>query len=112
PDALAKVRAFVGQIDRLPLPVKSAPGFLVNRALTPYMLEAMILLDDKVPKETIDEAAKRFGMPMGPIELADQVGLDICLAVADSLRATLDKRMPEAPEWLATKAAEGGTREY
>jgi 3-hydroxyacyl-CoA dehydrogenase / enoyl-CoA hydratase / 3-hydroxybutyryl-CoA epimerase len=105
--ALAAVRGFVGEIDRLPLPVKSAPGFLVNRALTPYMLEAMILLDEKVPKETIDEAAKRFGMPMGPIELADQVGLDICLAVADSLRAKLDQTMPEAPEWLRRKVAAG-----
>ena len=105
--ALSAVRGFVGEIDRLPLPVKSAPGFLVNRALTPYMLEAMILLDEKVPKETIDEAAKRFGMPMGPIELADQVGLDICLAVADSLRAKLSNRMPEAPEWLRQKVAAG-----
>ncbi len=105
--ALSAVRGFVGQIDRLPLPVKSAPGFLVNRALTPYMLEAMILLDEKVPKETIDQAALRFGMPMGPIELADQVGLDICLAVADSLRSKLDNRMPEAPEWLRKKVAGG-----
>ena len=106
-DALAAVRGFVGEIDRLPLPVKSAPGFLVNRALTPYMLEAMILLDEKVPKETIDAAAKNFGMPMGPIELADQVGLDICLAVADSLRAKFHKAMPEAPEWLRKKVAAG-----
>ena len=84
--------AFVGEIDRLPLPVKSAPGFLVNRALTPYMLEAMVMLDEKVQKETIDEAAEKFGMPMGPIELADQVGLDICLAVGDLLRAKLGDR--------------------
>jgi 3-hydroxyacyl-CoA dehydrogenase/enoyl-CoA hydratase/3-hydroxybutyryl-CoA epimerase len=106
-EVLSAVRGFVGRIDRLPLPVKSAPGFLVNRALTPYMLEAMILLDEKVPKETIDAAAETFGMPMGPIELADQVGLDICLAVADSLRAKLDQKMPEAPEWLRRKVAAG-----
>src|SRR5262249_27663288 len=78
-EALAAVRSFVGQTDRLPLPVKSAPGFLVNRALMPYMLEAMLLLDEQVPKETIDAAARNFGMPMGPIELSDTVGLDICL---------------------------------
>lgn len=104
---LAAARAFVGAIDRLPLPVKSAPGFLVNRALTPYMLEAMIMLDEKVDKATIDAAAERFGMPMGPIELADQVGLDICLAVGDMLREKLGGGLPEAPAWLRDKVARG-----
>lgn len=104
---LAATRAFVGQIDRLPLPVRSAPGFLVNRALTPYMLEAMVMLDEKVPKETIDQAAERFGMPMGPIELADTVGLDICLAVGDSLRAKLGDALPAAPDWLRQKVEAG-----
>jgi 3-hydroxyacyl-CoA dehydrogenase/enoyl-CoA hydratase/3-hydroxybutyryl-CoA epimerase len=104
---LAATRAFVGQIDRLPLPVKSAPGFLVNRALTPYMLEAMVMLDEKVPKEIVDEAAEAFGMPMGPIELADTVGLDICLAVGDSLRAKLGDALPPAPDWLRQKVEAG-----
>ena len=76
-----RARAFLGRIDRLPAPVKSAPGFLVNRALTPYMLEAMVMLDEGIKRETIDAAAVAFGMPMGPIELADTVGLDICLHV-------------------------------
>ena len=108
PEVLATARAFTGQIDRLPLPVKSAPGFLVNRALTPYMLEAMVMLDEKVDKETIDAAAVEFGMPMGPIELADTVGLDVCLAVADLLRAKLGaEALPEAPEWLRKKVAAG-----
>jgi 3-hydroxyacyl-CoA dehydrogenase/enoyl-CoA hydratase/3-hydroxybutyryl-CoA epimerase len=107
PKVLAATRAFVGQIDRLPLPVKSAPGFLVNRALTPYMLEAMMLLDEKVPKEVIDRAAEKFGMPMGPIELADTVGLDICLAVGDSLRAKLGDALPPAPDWLRQKVEAG-----
>lgn len=107
PQVLAETRAFVGQIDRLPLPVKSAPGFLVNRALTPYMLEAMVMLDEKVPKETIDAAAEKFGMPMGPIELADTVGLDICLAVGDSLRAKLGDALPPAPDWLRQKVQNG-----
>ena len=106
-EVLAATRAFVGQIDRLPLPVKSAPGFLVNRALTPYMLEAMVMLDEKVPKETIDAAAEKFGMPMGPIELADTVGLDICLAVGDSLRAKLGEALPPAPDWLRQKVEAG-----
>jgi 3-hydroxyacyl-CoA dehydrogenase / enoyl-CoA hydratase / 3-hydroxybutyryl-CoA epimerase len=96
-------RAFAGSIDRLPAPARSAPGFIVNRALTPYLVEAMAMLDEGVAKETIDKAAQRFGMPMGPIELADQVGLDICLAVADMLKRELKWDMPDAPQWLRDK---------
>jgi 3-hydroxyacyl-CoA dehydrogenase/enoyl-CoA hydratase/3-hydroxybutyryl-CoA epimerase len=107
PDVLKAARAFVGAIDRLPLPVQSSPGFLVNRALTPYMLEAMLMLDEKIDKTTIDEAATKFGMPMGPIELADQVGLDICLAVGDMLRAKFGAALPDVPEWLRAKVSKG-----
>jgi 3-hydroxyacyl-CoA dehydrogenase/enoyl-CoA hydratase/3-hydroxybutyryl-CoA epimerase len=99
--------AFLGRIDRLPTPVKSAPGFLVNRALTPYLMEAFLMLDEGVKKETIDRAAEDFGMPMGPIELADQVGLDICLHVADVLRQDLKRPMPPTPKWLSDKVAKG-----
>src|SRR5580704_10323769 len=106
-DVLADARAFLGRIDRLPAPVKSAPGFLVNRALTPYLLEALVLLDGGMKKETIDKAAEDFGMPMGPIELADEVGLDICLHVAEMLRGTLDREMPDPPQWLKDKVAKG-----
>ena len=73
------------QIDKLPLPVKSAPGFLVNRILAPYLMEAMRCVDEGIAPETVDEAALAFGMPVGPIELADTVGLDICLAVGKML---------------------------
>jgi 3-hydroxyacyl-CoA dehydrogenase / enoyl-CoA hydratase / 3-hydroxybutyryl-CoA epimerase len=107
PQVLETAKKFVGGIDRLPVPVKSSPGFLVNRALMPYLMEALLLLDEKVDKLTIDEAAERFGMPMGPIELADQVGLDICVAVGDELRAKLGDAMPAAPEWLRQKVAKG-----
>ena len=106
-DVLADARAFLGRIDRLPAPVKSAPGFLVNRALTPYLLEALIMLDAGMKKETIDKAAENFGMPMGPIELADEVGLDICLHVAEMLRGSLSREMPDAPQWLKDKVARG-----
>ena len=78
---VARGAAFVRAIDKLPLPVKSAPGFLVNRVLAPYLMTAMRCVDEGVAPEAIDEAAVAFGMPMGPIELADTVGLDICLAV-------------------------------
>jgi 3-hydroxyacyl-CoA dehydrogenase/enoyl-CoA hydratase/3-hydroxybutyryl-CoA epimerase len=107
PQILQAALAFVGAIDRLPLPVKSSPGFLVNRALTPYMLEAMVMLDEKIDKVTIDAAAEKFGMPMGPIELADQVGLDICLAVGDMLRSKFGDSLPPTPAWLREKVASG-----
>jgi 3-hydroxyacyl-CoA dehydrogenase/enoyl-CoA hydratase/3-hydroxybutyryl-CoA epimerase len=107
PQMLKQALAFVGAIDRLPLPVKSSPGFLVNRALTPYMLEAMVMLDERIDKLTIDAAAEKFGMPMGPIELADQVGLDICLAVGDMLRSKFGDSLPPTPAWLRDKVANG-----
>jgi 3-hydroxyacyl-CoA dehydrogenase/enoyl-CoA hydratase/3-hydroxybutyryl-CoA epimerase len=107
PQMLKEALAFVGAIDRLPLPVKSSPGFLVNRALTPYMLEAMVMLDERIDKSVIDAAAKKFGMPMGPIELADQVGLDICLDVGDMLRSKFGDLLPPTPAWLREKVTKG-----
>ncbi|MFC3336990.1 3-hydroxyacyl-CoA dehydrogenase NAD-binding domain-containing protein [Paracandidimonas soli] len=77
PAAIRLAHAFVGQIGKLPLPVQSTPGFLVNAVLAPYMLEAMRCLDQGTRPETIDAAMTAFGMPMGPIELIDTVGLDI-----------------------------------
>src|SRR5207237_2416687 len=84
-DLVPQASAFVRQIDKLPLPVKSAPGFLVNRVLAPYLMTAMRCVDEGIAPETVDEAALVFGMPMGPIELADTVGLDICMAVGKML---------------------------
>src|SRR6202043_2765294 len=107
PQRLKEALAFVGAIDRLPLLVKSSPGFVVNRALTPYMLEAMVMLDEGIDKIMIDAAAEKFGMPMGPIELADQVGLDICLAVGDMLRSKFGDLLPPTPAWLRDKVAKG-----
>ncbi len=104
---LQEAIGFVGAIDRLPLTVKSSPGFLVNRALTPYMLEAMLMLDEGTDKLVIDAAAEKFGMPMGPIELADQVGLDICLDVGDMLRSKFGDMLPATPAWLREKVAKG-----
>ncbi len=106
-DVLQQARAFLGVIDRLPAPVKSAPGFLVNRALTPYLMEAIVMLDEGTKRETIDAAAIKFGMPMGPIELADQVGLDICVHVADVLKASSARPMPDVPQWLRLKVEKG-----
>ncbi len=80
-DEVKKGCAFVTAIDKFPLIVKSSPGFLVNRVLAPYMMAAMERLQRGEEKEKIDEAARAFGMPMGPIELADTVGLDVCAHV-------------------------------
>ena len=74
--------AFTRRIDRLPLPCLSAPGFVVNRVLMPYMMEALMAGQEGVALPLIDRAAKAFGMPMGPVELADTVGLDVALHVA------------------------------
>ena len=87
--------AFARQINRLPLPVTSTPGFLVNRILMPYLLEAVVLVGEGVRPELVDKVAVDFGMPMGPIELADTVGLDICLSVADILARDMNVTVPE-----------------
>ncbi|GAB2182362.1 3-hydroxyacyl-CoA dehydrogenase NAD-binding domain-containing protein [Denitratisoma sp. agr-D3] len=102
PVALARAAAFVRTIDRLPLPVKSAPGFLVNAVLAPYMLEAMRCVDEGISPETVDEAALAFGMPMGPIELIDTVGLDIAMAAGKQLGGTT-----EVPRCLEEKISQG-----
>jgi 3-hydroxyacyl-CoA dehydrogenase/enoyl-CoA hydratase/3-hydroxybutyryl-CoA epimerase len=95
-DKVAKNAAiFTRKIDRLPLPVKSAPGFLVNRVLMPYLIEAVVLAEQGIPIEAIDKAALDFGMPMGPIHLADTVGLDICLHVAEILSQELNITVPD-----------------
>ncbi|WP_457675839.1 3-hydroxyacyl-CoA dehydrogenase NAD-binding domain-containing protein [Thiolapillus sp.] len=94
-ELVAAASRFTRDIGKLPLPVRSRPGFLVNRVLMPYLMEAVILLDEGVPAADIDQAAVRFGMPMGPVELADTVGLDICLSVAEKLSALLPGKVPD-----------------
>ena len=88
---VARLVAFTKQLDKLPLPCRSAPGFLVNRVLFAYLREALRLAGEGVPKETIDEAALAFGMPQGPVELADTVGLDVALRVAEVLATDGDR---------------------
>jgi 3-hydroxyacyl-CoA dehydrogenase/enoyl-CoA hydratase/3-hydroxybutyryl-CoA epimerase len=113
PDRVKDAIAFVKRINKLPLPVKSRPGFLVNRVLMPYLLESIILLEEGVPERVIDQAAKDFGMPMGPLELADRVGLDVCLSVAEILTHYLGGEVPTklrsmvAENKLGVKSGEG-----
>ena len=114
-EAVQKAIAFTRKIDKLPLPCKSSPGFLVNRVLVPYLYEAMFALQDGIAIETIDEAALRYGMPVGPVELADVVGLDVCKHVGDIVSAALNKQKPDtsridaliAAKKLGRKSGEG-----
>ena len=92
--SLSRAMSFVTQIGKLPLPCRSAPGFVVNRILAPYMLEALLAHEDGHALETIDKAAENFGMPTGPVELADRVGLDIAASVVGILGETLGTVVP------------------
>lgn len=103
-ETMLAAMSFVTRIGKLPLPCRSAPGFLVNRLLTPYMLEALYAHADGHDLESIDAAAKAFGMPMGPVELADRVGLDVALHVAEILSSVL---VAPTPELLKAKVAKG-----
>ena len=103
--SIQRAIAFTRKIDKLPLPCRSAPGFLVNRVLVPYLYEAMFAFQDGIPIETIDEAALRYGMPMGPVELADVVGLDVCKHVGDIVSAALNKQKPDTSRIDALIAA-------
>jgi 3-hydroxyacyl-CoA dehydrogenase/enoyl-CoA hydratase/3-hydroxybutyryl-CoA epimerase len=96
PEALDVGTAFARRIGKLPVPCRSHPGFLVNRILAPYMGEAMEMIREGIPLAEIDQAAVEFGMPMGPVELADSVGLDVADHVARILGPVLG-RSP-APE--------------
>ncbi len=93
-EAATQAAAFTRHIDRLPLPVDSSPGFLVNRVLMPYLLEAVTMEAEGLAPKVIDAEALKFGMPMGPILLADTVGLDICLSVAEILSKELGVEVP------------------
>lgn len=87
-------QSFASHINKLPLPVKSSPGFLINRILMPYILEGVTLFQEGVPVSIIDKAALDYGMPMGPLELADTVGLDICLNVGKILENKVGVALP------------------
>ncbi len=112
-DEVAKCLSFTRQIGKLAVPVKSSPGFLVNRILMPYLMEAMLAADEGVPLEAIDQSALDFGMPMGPMELTDTVGLDVSLSVAQVFAKEFNKKIPDsltklvADKKLGRKTGEG-----
>jgi len=94
-DVLDSGFGFVKGIGKFPLECASSPGFVVNRILAPYMAEAMHLAESGVPLTAIDEAAEAFGMPMGPVELLDSVGIDVALHVSRVLGAAFNRAVPE-----------------
>jgi 3-hydroxyacyl-CoA dehydrogenase/enoyl-CoA hydratase/3-hydroxybutyryl-CoA epimerase len=107
--------SFARRLDKLPVPCRSAPGFVVNRVLMPYLHEAMYAAQEGVPLSLIDDTAVAFGMPMGPIELADVVGLDVASHVGEIIAAELGRPAPElsrlkeliAAKKLGRKSGEG-----
>jgi 3-hydroxyacyl-CoA dehydrogenase/enoyl-CoA hydratase/3-hydroxybutyryl-CoA epimerase len=96
PETEKRLAAFCRAIDKTPVPVKGTPGFLVNRVLFPYMLEALTAYSEGIPGPAIDSVAKKFGMPMGPIELVDTVGLDVAASVGAELAPFLGLSIPTA----------------
>lgn len=97
-EAERRLAAFCRAIDKLPVPVAGSPGFLVNRILMPYLLEAMTAYAEGIPGPAIDKSALAFGMPMGPIELADTVGLDVAASVGKILADFLGLPIPQGLE--------------
>ena len=95
PQTFADAQRFTRKLDKLPLPCKSAPGFVVNRILTPYVNEALFALESGIPAAVIDRVGKGFGMPMGPLELTDVVGLDVSLHVGRVLAEAFNRPVPE-----------------
>ncbi|EQD57225.1 3-hydroxyacyl-CoA dehydrogenase, partial [mine drainage metagenome] len=94
-EALQSASALARKLEKLPLPCRSAPGFVVNRILMPYLQEAMHAAQEGVPLAAIDAVAVRFGMPMGPIELADVVGLDVAGHVGTIVAQSLGRTVPD-----------------
>ena len=106
-DTKSMALGFVKQLGKLPVPVANSPGFLVNRILIPYILEAMLLLEEGASAEVIDKNAIDFGMPMGPIELADAVGLDVCVYAATSIATALNWESFQVPIVVSSLIEQG-----
>jgi 3-hydroxyacyl-CoA dehydrogenase / enoyl-CoA hydratase / 3-hydroxybutyryl-CoA epimerase len=96
PDVLATAVSFVQKLGKTPVVVKDSPGFLVNRILVPYLMEAVRLHQSGVPVKDIDDAMLEFGMPMGPMRLLDEIGLDVAAHVARTLATAFPDRFPNS----------------
>jgi 3-hydroxyacyl-CoA dehydrogenase/enoyl-CoA hydratase/3-hydroxybutyryl-CoA epimerase len=105
-ETLQRALRFVQQIGKLPVVVKDSPGFLVNRILMPYLVEAGNLFAGGASVKDLDNAMLDFGMPMGPMALLDEVGIDVALHVAQTLAANYRDRMT-VPETLSKMVQAG-----
>jgi 3-hydroxyacyl-CoA dehydrogenase/enoyl-CoA hydratase/3-hydroxybutyryl-CoA epimerase len=109
------LRRFVVELGKVPVLVKDSPGFLVNRVLVPYFNEAVLLVGEGVPIDRVDSAMRHFGMPMGPLEVLDQVGLDVAAHIAGIVQPLFEDRLPPNPGvelmkekgWLGQKTGQG-----
>jgi len=101
PETLAIVHAFARKLGKVPVVVNDGPGFVVNRILGPYLNEAGWLLSDGASGPEVDAAAKRFGMPMGPLRLIDEVGIDITGHAGATLHQAFGERLEPAPSLVA-----------
>ena len=108
PEMERRLAAFCRAIDKLPVPVAGTPGFLVNRILAPYMQEAILCFNEGIPGAVIDKAALKFGMPMGPIELVDTVGLDVAASVGKIMADFHGQALPDAFKVEAGQARQEG----
>ncbi|HSB63762.1 MAG TPA: 3-hydroxyacyl-CoA dehydrogenase family protein, partial [Thermoanaerobaculia bacterium] len=97
PEVTATIFDLAKKLGKTPVVVKDSPGFLVNRILSPYIGEAARLLLEGVPMESIDKAMRTFGMPVGPIELLDDVGIDVAAKAGGTMAAAFPARMPADP---------------
>ena len=103
------------ELGKTPVVVSDSPGFVVNRILMPYLNEAVLLVAEGMGIQEIDRAMRRFGMPMGPLEVLDQVGLDVAAHVAESMRPLLAGRLDAErglredarEDWLGQKSGRG-----
>jgi 3-hydroxyacyl-CoA dehydrogenase len=92
PEAVATAAGLARRMGKVPVVVQDRPGFLVNRLLMPYLAEAVRLVEEGSPIEAVDRAARRFGMPAGPLELLDSIGLDVALRAGSRLREAYGER--------------------
>jgi 3-hydroxyacyl-CoA dehydrogenase/enoyl-CoA hydratase/3-hydroxybutyryl-CoA epimerase len=102
---LATLTQLASNLGKTPVVVRDSPGFVVNRILMPYLNEAVLLVAEGLPIEQIDQVMKRFGMPMGPLELLDQIGLDIASHVAGSMQSVLAGRFEPNAAFEKMRAA-------
>jgi 3-hydroxyacyl-CoA dehydrogenase/enoyl-CoA hydratase/3-hydroxybutyryl-CoA epimerase len=112
---IERATAWVAALGKTPLVVKDSPGFVVNRVLMPYLNEAVALVSEGMSVERVDQAMRKFGMPMGPLEVLDQIGLDVAAHVAEAVAPVFGERLQLQPafvlmaerNWLGAKTRIG-----